>query len=143
MVDRKYLYLLFLSTFITVFYFMKIDDKLVISFKFKKKNRIRNLLNIFVLVVFVEVGPIELQGIFSTYALSLLADREFSLYIDRPCNIKKLLEPNEIDWNARGYTNIKNLTTKNFHLIDAHAFIKQLERIDVANFEKETNLLTN
>ena len=84
----------------------------------------------------------RIEGIFSTYAFSLLADRDFSIYIDSPCSIKTLIEPNEIDWNAEGYTNITNLTTKRFHLIDNFAFIKQLETIDVPNFEKDTNLIT-
>ena len=122
---------------------MKIDNKFLVNFKFLKKKEPNTKFVKYMCSNGMCGGWADrIEGIFSTYAFSLLTDRDFSIYIDRPCSIKTLIEPNEIDWNAEGYTNITNLTTKRFHLIDNFAFIKQLETIDVPNFEKDTNLIT-
>ena len=82
----------------------------------------------------------RLEGIFSTYALSLLTDRNFSIYIDSPCSIETLIEPNEINWNAGDDKKI--MTSRNLHLIDNFNFIERLEKArNLTNFEKYTSLL--
>ncbi|CAF0906299.1 unnamed protein product [Brachionus calyciflorus] len=41
----------------------------------------------------------RLKGIMSTYAISLLTNRQFIIKMTKNCDLKKILEPNEINWN--------------------------------------------
>ena len=42
----------------------------------------------------------RLKGIYSAYSWSLISDRKFYIKINEPCELKNILEPNNIDWNT-------------------------------------------
>ncbi|RNA02078.1 hypothetical protein BpHYR1_038632 [Brachionus plicatilis] len=41
----------------------------------------------------------RLKGILSTYAISMILDRKFTIKMTRNCDLKKIMEPNEINWD--------------------------------------------
>ncbi|RNA37766.1 hypothetical protein BpHYR1_023949 [Brachionus plicatilis] len=41
----------------------------------------------------------RLKGILSTYAISMIIDREFTIKMTRDCDLRRILEPNEINWD--------------------------------------------
>ncbi|RNA11346.1 hypothetical protein BpHYR1_006320 [Brachionus plicatilis] len=41
----------------------------------------------------------RLKGILSTYAISMIIDRKFTIKMTRDCDLRRILEPNEINWD--------------------------------------------
>ncbi|CAF0995158.1 unnamed protein product, partial [Brachionus calyciflorus] len=57
----------------------------------------------------------RLKGVMSTYAISLLTDRQFKIKMTKNCDLKKILEPNEINWDYEQVPT-KNITVKELNL---------------------------
>lgn len=76
-------------------------------------------------------------GIITTYAISLLTDRQLLIKIDKPCKIENYLYPNEINW-VYNSTAIKHLTKYELN-IDYNKNI--LLNINVLDFKKDFDLI--
>ena len=75
----------------------------------------------------------RLKGIMSTYALSLLLNRTFSIQITQPCPLEKILLPNRINWNS-----VKNSPWLKYEFHTGHDY-RYLDHIKTANFYRYLN----
>ncbi|CAF0745517.1 unnamed protein product [Brachionus calyciflorus] len=56
----------------------------------------------------------RLKGLMSTYVISLLTDRQFIIKMTKNCDLKKILEPNEINWDHEQVP--KNITNEELNI---------------------------
>lgn len=67
----------------------------------------------------------RIKGIFTTYALSILTNRQLLLKIEKPCKLEKSILPNEIDWRMNasllhGISMFNYFIYWDFHFVKEH-----------------------
>ncbi len=80
------------------------------------------------------------KGIMSTYAWSLLTDREFLLKMNHPCPIEHILEPNEIQWNKQ-IEEKKLVKTDKYYIYWDPDYMNKLKYIDLIGLSQEAELI--
>lgn len=117
--------LTFLSIIFFNFFFIKSNRKILKFLNYKQKYILYNCKD-FLCAGFAD----QLKGLMSTYALSLLTDRNLLIKMTKKCDIKTIFEPNKINWDPNQLNNrsFKNIT---FHYNSRTAIL----------FSKETEIL--
>ena len=57
----------------------------------------------------------RLKGILSSYAFALITDRSLTIKLTKGCNLREILDPNEVDWNYEKTEN-KNLSETSINM---------------------------
>ena len=75
----------------------------------------------------------RLKGIISTYAWSLITNREFLINFTNPCQLDKMIEPNCIKWNM-SIPDLKNKSSIELKLVDNQNFKNSIKKIDLHSY---------
>ncbi len=130
-----------------IFLFLSINFSLISFYNFKNKPKnfpSKTKQNKYIVYECIEGMGLcggwadRLKGIYSAYAWSLISGRKFYININKPCELKNMLEPNNIDWN----TNFTELYKKNpireyFNKIDNN-FRSALSNFRLDEFERNS-----
>lgn len=77
----------------------------------------------------------------TTYALSLLTDRQLLIKIDKPCKLEKSIEPNEIDW-AQDVPNFDKLSQHKMFIYRDYDYVKNVFiKENFLNYHSEKDLI--
>lgn len=89
----------------------------------------------------------RIRGLISTYAWSLITDREIIINITHPCKFEELVVPNEINWN-RSITDLianrelaSNFTSFEFSKENKHYLMRDFYELDLVNFESDKDVI--
>jgi len=84
----------------------------------------------------------RVKGIMSAYWWSVLSGRKLILNINRPCDLSKILEPNQVNWNIKlNKTNIKNYSEITLNKFNDDIFKDELRFINLKKFHSDKNLI--
>lgn len=82
----------------------------------------------------------RLKGIMTTYALSLLTNRTFLIKMNKPCQLEKYLQPNEINWSAKISRN--KLTTRKLFIYWNWNYVREkFLKTNFLNYNKDKELI--
>lgn len=88
------------------------------------------------------------KGVINAYAWSLFTGRQLIVNILKPCFFENLMIPNDVNWNLKLNQLVnngelsRNYTRYKLKKIDNHRFKTQLSRIDIKNFENNTDVIS-
>ena len=84
----------------------------------------------------------RIHGITMSLLFAILSNRTFLIQMSHPFDINRLLHPNAIKWNYTGYRNIKQMTKKDFNLIDAGRLKRNWASFSTNLFDPDVNIIT-
>ena len=91
----------------------------------------------------------RLKGIVIAYIWALLTNRHFSINIQHPCPLLKLVEPNEVLWNTsikcHDYANNSKsdnyFTTALVNKMDDFKYLEEFQSVDLTSYFSNVNLI--
>ncbi len=84
----------------------------------------------------------RIKGIMSAYWWAKITGRKLLININKPCDLSKILEPNEINWNMKlNKKNIKNYSEVILNKFNDDNFKNKLRYIDIRKFHSDKNLI--
>ena len=73
----------------------------------------------------------------SAYAWSLLTNRIFLININRPCELDKFIEPNNINWTMKENYTLENRYIHRITTIDSLTFKDSIKKFTLNQFESQ------
>ena len=86
----------------------------------------------------------RLKGIMTSYAISLLAQRQLIINIEQPCNFTQLFVPNQVNWLMSQHSISENSTVRRIRCMDRIELgncLKKFAYINESNLELSTDIL--
>ena len=77
----------------------------------------------------------------SSYALSLLTNRQLIIDITAPCDFQELLAPNEVNWSKKHYK-LNGLKRKSIYCIDSTKCTDSFNEANTTDFELDNDIIT-